>query len=1034
MKITDEMIRNSCSATMYKRGMEYFREGRVHLRKRMDNMIDAVADGEEMYNIRVSFSDERIENAMCTCPYFRTMNAVCKHIVAALKLRMAELEEGAGFEDESDKLSEELCRGLAALKAPKEVLYPSFTFSISRQGTSAVYGVSMSFSPTGAKLQGIESFLECYIAGKEFRIDRHLTYDPHKTDFGSYHRQIIEILAECFESRSAQNPYYRKAVYQTEIGERAAQRLIPLLRHVDYSFVFDSMNLHSVTIHDDNPDILIDVNVSDDEIIMEVSERGFAITRSGEWFLYEHEIYHTDSYWRSYFMPIYNALNTESRTYISFRGTNRINFATEVLPVIKGRRGVIMQGLEDIIVDAKPEFEIYFDSQSGGISAVVLARYGSIPIRLPEQEAKGDKIVVRDHDAEGDILSHFDRFERDGSRYMLTNDGDIYDFITLELPVLKLKAKLLTSDKFNDIKITRSAQFALSASFDPQNRLLEADFETELSLDEVRGILRSVKLKRSYYRLRDGQFLDLVNGDESRLFSVMEYLSFTDEELRAGRKQLPMYQALYLESITDVKKTQDFMQLIEAVHSIKPVYPDYLENVLRDYQKDGIAWMKQLSVLGFGGILADDMGLGKTLQVIAYVMGDKPEKPALVVTPSALTYNWRSEIRRFTPDARVLIVDGPKEERAELVKTIGDYDFVITSYPMLRRDGALYRDKEFSYCFIDEAQYIKNPKTMNSRSVKNVNARVRFALTGTPIENSLMELWSIFDFVMQGYLYGSHEFRDRFEVPIVKNSDPHASASLRARIKPFVLRRMKNDVLAELPEKIENTIYADLVPEQKKLYAAFLATARSETAELLQSGEKMRILTLLMRLRQICCHPALFDESYKKDSGKLNALTDIITGALASGHRLLVFSQFTSMLAIIRRKLDSLGIDSFYIDGQTKPYERTELARRFNEGERGVFLISLKAGGTGLNLIGADTVVHFDPWWNPAVMDQASDRAHRIGQERKVQVIRLAASGTIEEKILRLQESKRSLADDIIKMNADSFGSLTNEEILSLFE
>jgi SNF2 family DNA or RNA helicase len=444
--------------------------------------------------------------------------------------------------------------------------------------------------------------------------------------------------------------------------------------------------------------------------------------------------------------------------------------------------------------------------------------------------------------------------------------------------------------------------------------------------------------------------------------------------------------------------------------------------------------MKQLSVLGFGGILADDMGLGKTLQVIAYVMGERPEKPALIVTPSALIYNWYNEIQRFTPEARVLVVDGPKEEREELVKELDGYEFVITSYPMLRRDGALYKDKMFSYCFIDEAQYIKNPKTMNARSVKNVNARVRFALTGTPIENSLIELWSIFDFVMEGYLYSAKEFRERFEIPLTKNSDYSAVESLRAKIKPFVLRRMKQDVLEELPEKIENTVYADLVPEQKRLYAAYLATARSETAQLLESGAKMRILTILMRLRQICCHPALFDENYKKESGKLNALIDIVTGAIESGHRILVFSQFTSMLAIIRRKLDSMDIQSFYIDGQTKPYERTELAQRFNNGECPVFLISLKAGGTGLNLIGADTVVHFDPWWNPAVMDQASDRAYRIGQTRAVQVIRLASSGTIEEKILRLQESKRLLADDIIKMNTESFSALSNEEILSLFE
>ena len=429
------------------------------------------------------------------------------------------------------------------------------------------------------------------------------------------------------------------------------------------------------------------------------------------------------------------------------------------------------------------------------------------------------------------------------------------------------------------------------------------------------------------------------------------------------------------------------------------------------------------------------MGLGKTLQVIAYIHGIKPEKPTLIVAPSALTYNWLSEINKFTPNAKTIIVDGAKEDREKLIQTISEYEFVITSYPLLRRDIAHYKEFEFSYCFIDEAQHIKNPKTMNARSVKKINAEHKFALTGTPIENSLLELWSIFDFVMPGYLYSAHEFRNRYEMPLVKDGDKMTADSFRARIKPFMLRRMKSDVLNELPEKIENTMYAELTGEQKKMYTSYLALAKNQTLALLGEGGqgKMRILTLLMRLRQICCHPTLFDENYDKDSGKLDLLMELVTNAVESGHRILVFSQFTSMLSIIRESLKNVGIDSFYLDGKTPSYERAELSDRFNGGENNVFLISLKAGGVGLNLTGADTVIHYDPWWNPAVMEQASDRAYRIGQTKAVQVIRLAAKGTIEEKILKLQENKKNLADDIVRVNTDTFKSLSNEEILSLF-
>lgn len=1034
MKITDEMIKDICSANIYKRGVEYLQEGRVHLRKRADNMLNAVVDGEGMLNLSVKFSDGKIDSYMCTCPYFQTMNSVCKHIVAALKQRQAELEEGEDAADENDKLADILCRGYSAANGPKEELYPSFAMSVVNKNGVPQYYMSISFSAVGTRLQGIEDFLNCYVNKKEYKLDKRYTYEPGKTEFGKYQKEIIDILAESYENKSFVDSIGTKSVYNLQIGERTVTRLMPLLEHVDFSFIIDSINMHKVTMREENPDIVIDVNASDNEIVMEVCERGFAITSNGEWFLYENEIYHTDNTWRRFFMPIYNALNSESKTYIAFRGTNRIGFASEVLPEIKNKRGVVMQGLEDVIVDEKPDFEVYFDAKNGDITAVIIARYGSIPIRLPDDSRTDGKIVVRDYESEGELLAHFRRFEREDGTFILSNDGDIYEFITKDLPILRRNAKVMVSKQFEAISITDATGFKVSAAFSPESRLLEAEFETDLSIEEIKGILAAIRLKQNYYRMKDGRFIDLNECKESRLFSVIEYLDFSDAELKAGRKKLPMYQVLYLESISDVHKTEEFMMLIESIHSIEPVYPEHLKDVLRDYQKEGTAWMKQLSTLGFGGILADDMGLGKTLQVISYVMGERAGKPALIVTPSALTYNWMNEIEHFTPEAKVLVVDGPKDEREKLVEVIDGYDFVITSYPMLRRDSTLYKNKEFAYCFIDEAQYIKNPKTMNARSVKNVNARIKFALTGTPIENSLMELWSIFDFVMSGYLYNAHEFRERFEVPVAKNGDAAAADDLRAKIRPFVLRRMKNDVLEELPEKIENTIYADLVPEQKKLYSAYLAAAKSETEELLESGAKMRILTLLMRLRQICCHPALFDEAYKKESGKLNALIDIVTSAISSGHRVLIFSQFTSMLAIIRRQLDSMDIGSFYIDGQTKPYERTEMAQRFNDGEKNIFLISLKAGGTGLNLIGADTVIHFDPWWNPAVTDQASDRAYRIGQTRAVQVIKLASSGTIEEKILKLQESKRMLADDIIKMNTDSFSSLTNEEILSLFE
>lgn len=1034
MEITDTIIKKSCSSTIYKRGLEYFKEGRVHLRRREDKLITAVVDGEELYSVQVKLGDDGIEECFCTCPYFETMNSVCKHIVSALKQRQKELEEGADYEDENDKIAKTLCGLFASRRYDREQLCASFTLYITPNPDGTQYAVSMEVNEI--PVRGMENFLECYLKGHEFKFDRYTVYNPSVTEFPPVQEEIIKILAEGYEGRASSAQMYIKSAYTAGFGPMSAKRIFPLLKNADFSVVLDGMSLGGVRIVEDNPDIIIDIDAVNGEIDMSVSDRGLALTRDGEWFFYENTIYRTDEEWRRYFMPIYNSLAIEARTQMTFKGDNTILFATHVLPEIKGRRGVITRGIEEVVIDAKPEFEVYFDASRGGITAAVMANYGGLSLRLPLESNADGKIVVRDFEAENEILSYFSDFTVSDGVFSLFSDRDIYIFLSDSLPSLRAHARIYASDRFNGIKISSSVGIRASVRYSAEVDLLEAGFTTQLSYEQISGILSAVKLKKRFYRLSNGSFIDLEHSEEKRIFNLLDQLDFLPEDIKRGSKQIKKYHALYLSSAEEIDKDESFTDYIEKIKSAEPVIPEGLEAVIRPYQRDGIAWLTQLSHLGFGGILADDMGLGKTLQVIAYIHGIKPDKPVLIVAPSALTYNWKSEINKFTPDASSLIIDGNKEDRAKLLKTVNDYEFIITSYPTLRRDIALYRDIEFAYCFIDEAQHIKNPKTMNARSVKKINAGHRFALTGTPVENSLTELWSIFDFVMPGYLYTIHEFRARYETPLVKDGDSMTADSFRMRIKPFMLRRMKSEVLNELPEKIENTIYAELTGEQEKLYLSYLAMAKDETIALLGEGGqgKIRILTLLMRLRQICCHPQLFDENYTRDSGKLNLLMELITNAVDAGHRILVFSQFTSMLDIIRAKLSEAKIPSFYLDGQTPSYERAELSDRFNGGERDVFLVSLKAGGVGLNLTGADTVIHYDPWWNPAVMDQASDRAYRIGQNKAVQVIRLASKGTIEEKILKLQESKRSLAEDIVRVNTDTFKNLSNEEILSLFE
>ena len=1036
MKISDSMIKKICSSMIYKRGAEYFLEGRVHMRRRTENELTAVVDGEELYNVQITFENDKINKVLCSCPYYETMQTTCKHIVAALKQRQAELEQGGEYTNENDKLASALCREFAASQDRRRIR-ASFTLFVKPRGREeAIYEMSVSLPECGGRIQGLENFLDSYLSYRDFKINRHTVYNRKTMYFPENEDKIISIIAEVYQTRSTGIQMYQKAVYRTAFGAEVLRRILPYLRNMDFTLVYDGITLNGVRIVNEDPDILIDIAAYDREIVLSLSEAGMALTADGEWFLHEDTIYRTSPEWREYFMPVYSTLERDGRMQVTFKGDNTMLFAANVLPKLRGRHGVVINGVEDIIVNSKPVFDICLDADGDRITAVVAAKYGSMKFRIPrEKNEENGKIVIRDMNMENRILSFFNGFDREKSVFSLGGDSAIYNFITNDLPELAGMAEMIMTDRFKAVRVRDNINLSITVSYKNDIDFLEINFDTDLDPEEIKGIMAAMRLKHSFYRAADGSFIGFNHNKKSDILRLLERLDLTNVDIYSGKKTLPKFHMLYLEARNDIEKDESVRKYMSEIRAIEPVIRDGLDTVLRPYQIEGIRWLTQLSEMGMGGILADDMGLGKTLQVIAFIRGIRPKKPVFIIAPSTLIYNWQREIEKFTPDARSLIISGAKETRCELIKTVNDYEFIITSYPLLRRDSALYRNIEFSYCFIDEAQYIKNPKTMNAVSVKRIRAEHKFALTGTPIENSVMELWSIFDFVMPGYLKSACEFRNRFELPALHGGDSSVSDTLRGIIRPFVLRRMKNDVLKELPEKIETTMLADLSRVQKAMYLEFLDEIKDQARGMIAENRFM-ILTLLMRLRQICCHPALFTglEEGMGESGKLELLMELVRDGIGSGHRILVFSQFRSMLDIIEKQLDKAGIDYYYINGSTPADERAEMAEDFNSGRRTVFLISLKAGGTGLNLVGADMVIHYDPWWNPAVTEQATDRAYRIGQTRSVQVIRLASRGTIEEKIIQLQEKKRMLADDIIRVNTETFANLTDEEIMSLFE
>ena len=700
-----------------------------------------------------------------------------------------------------------------------------------------------------------------------------------------------------------------------------------------------------------------------------------------------------------------------------------------------------LEGLEP----PEAEFSFRIGLEDGVVSCAAEVSYGdwSAPIgggSMPGQPARD--LVSEYHAIE--ILEDYFPLVDGRHAFDEADDELLFRLLTDGLAELREVGEVLLSEQLRGIKVRSSPSLSVSAKV--RSGLLDVELGASgLTQRELLDYLEGFKRKRRYVRLSTGDILRI--GENLQVAaSLADGLGVDVNELAAGGVGLPSARALlvdaFLQNAQDVRLARDsgFRRLVRDFNSYSDAdieVPCGLQAELRGYQEDGFRWLATLERMGFGGILADDMGLGKTLQVIAHILARKEEGAAgcsLIVCPASLVYNWMSELARFAPGLGCVAVVGSKALRAERIGSGVDIDVLVTSYDLLRRDVEIYSGRHFARVVLDEAQYIKNPKAQVTKCAKRLDADVRFALTGTPIENRLAELWSIFDFLMPGYLGSRDEFAKRYESP-VEAREHDASNLLRCAIGPFVLRRLKAEVLADLPEKTESVVYAQMEPKQRKLYLASedrLALQIQHQVGKELKREKLKILAELTKLRQICCDPSLCFEGYDGPSAKLETCTELVFQAIDGGHRVLLFSQFTTMLDIIEKRLASEGVSTLMLTGSTSKEARERLVRRFQAGDGDVFLISLKAGGVGLNLTSADVVIHYDPWWNTAAQDQATDRAHRIGQRRDVSVFKLIVGGTIEERILGMQEAKRDLAESVLTGEGVKSALLTREEILAL--
>lgn len=1056
-------IREISHDLSFKRGVQYYQNGCVGSLTPLDTKIHSTVHGNIDYNVELTFNPEHgnLTSFSCDCPAFNSYSGACKHIVASLlKILYTKEKLSAILKEQSNKsVIDEFSNVLKTHIYPssfKQKIHLEVVFELNKNTypcLSLKIGIDKYYI-----VKDIAAFMDAAEKENELVFGKSFIFSPQKQVFDIYSQKIFDFVSHILHKTKGSSPedypdYINSLSNSLFIPNSSMSELLNIINSncftLKYKGVFTKSNIINSL-----PCISFKISQDNDYVISPVGKHDFfPLTDDYEYIFLDSYIYHLSLKERKIFSLAVKHFNGFTKA-LTIEKHNAGELSDIILPVLSNLGPFTYNTqLEKNIIFQPLTAVIHLDKHKNTIRGTLHFTYGNYSFYIFPQKPSNlseDKIVLRDLEKEQSILQILSNpiIKPDflNNCFTLSNPDDLYEFIYILLPKLQEAAEVFYSEDFKNIRIKEASAVKASIQLNPVSDMLDFSFSVEgIDKKELPGILNAVVEKKKYYRLKDGSFLRLENDNKlNELSDILVQLNIKNKIASNESVALPKYRTLFVEQLLssssiESKTDEKLMALIsdiKAPTSNSFVVPQSLSSTLRSYQKTGYQWLKQLSKYGFGGILADDMGLGKTIQAITLLASLPASAKSIVIAPTSLVYNWEDEFNRFAPELKVLVISGDKKQRALLHKKIDTSQIIITSYGLLKRDIELYTPINFSYCFIDEAQHIKNPSSLNAKAVKLVNAKTRIALTGTPIENSLSELWSIFDFIMPGYLYSHSKFTKTYERPIIKSQDNQALVSLNLQIQPFILRRLKSDVLKELPPKIEAKIPTELSDKQKKLYYAYLEKTKSELlSEIDRNGfekSKLKIFSVLTRLRQICCHPALFDNAYSGTSGKLDLLEEIILDALSSKHRALVFSQFTSMLKLIIPVLEKNNITYFYLDGSTESKERRDMVKAFNKGEREIFLISLKAGGTGLNLTGADMVIHYDPWWNPAVEDQATDRAYRIGQNRSVQVMRLITQGTIEEKIYKLQEKKKTLIDSVIKPGETFIHKLSETEIREL--
>lgn len=1074
--LTKEMIRRvATNDLVFARGVQYFKKSAVSnvSYSKTKKVYYADVMGNHRYNVILDINDENNIRYTCNCPAKVKQVGACKHVVAAMmflehyfdqaKLRKMESSGEKNALQIINYFNEQTVPAVvprefflkASIRIPAMVKKDDFGLDVAgylslSAGTHRLY-----------KIQHLKKFLTDYMEQKPIQLGKDFVFVAEECRFHHVSEKILSYLLDILEMQrifekgiSGSSSVYKKS--ELVLTKNMLIKLLRLLGKSFFQLDLFGTEYNNVQFVEGNPDVVFEIKSEKSALLFDFAEDHpiTAISEDGRILFREQKIYLPDKDFIIHYLPFYNSLGKD-KAPLRFDGKLKNGFMESVLPQLAHTMEIIIpKELEDHYIKEPLSIEFYLDREENDIIGRLEFVYGKARIN-PLDSKPLDYVVIRDTIKEEEFIDHlYDiGFIRNKNSFLLKKEEQIYEFLSRDMMELSAQCRLYYSDDFKKMKIHSHGSINSSVRYSLDLKLYEVNLSfDEIPAEDLKELFASLKLQKKYHRIKNGDFIDLSAKEFSIPLELLELLNLDDSMVEGNVLFLREYQVPFVESylknrdnvnFTSDSHYQNLMRRLTGNETLHYEVPEVITATLRNYQVTGYQWLCMLSDYEMGGILADDMGLGKTIQSICYIAYRAEQKKgrSFVVCPTSLIYNWQEEFEKFAPTLKTKVIIGTPEERSRLIETSKEDEILITSYPLLRKDIACYEQMEFDHMFIDEAQFIKNPKSLNARSVKAVRAKHRFALTGTPIENSLSELWSIFDFLMPSFLFHHNKFVNLYEKPIMRDENQERMQDLSAKIRPFILRRMKKEVLEELPDKVETNIVTDMTEEQRKVYLSYLQESRELfDDEFLKEEDakdtpvnRIKILSVLTRLRQICCHPSTFIENYHGDSGKLETLMELVEQTLESNHRMLIFSQFTSMLKIIEERLNQQGISYFYLDGSTDPSKRMEYAKRFNDGEKNVFLISLKAGGTGLNLTGADTVIHYDPWWNPAVEDQASDRAYRIGQESKVQVFKLVTKNSIEEKILKLKEKKKELSDSVILSDEVFLNKLTKEELRELF-